>query len=554
MNLKINWSISNRISFGYIIIIIVAVLATVFCIVTLQGNKDLDKKIQSVYLPSFLYFRELNTLRSESVKLTNNWIYQPNLNEKQSLVILQTDSYPLLKKNIASLISISSELNENDSVKTATQIFDSIIDAQKEVMATLSHDSLYSNDIAVDKAIKLLEKNIVPKSSQLEKLILNLVDTQNTKIRDLQVKKSNSYNFLMALLILMIIIFLIAAVLAYLYARKSIVRPIVELKDIIISLGQGKMVAVKSEDRKDEIGEMKAAMSTFISGINKKTKFAEEIGKGNYADSFQLLSQEDVMGRALLEMRDNLKQNAEEEKKRRWATQGLAEIGTILRAQTKELAELYDNIIRFVIKYTESNQGGLFFLSGAENNIHEGHLDLVACYAFERKKYLEKRVAVGEGLLGQCVLEGQTIYMTDLPKDYVRITSGLGDTVPGSILIVPLKVGDEIQGVMEIASLHPFEHYQREFIEKLAENIASTILSVKITERTTLLLHQSQQQTEEMKSQEEEMRQNLEELSATQEEMTRKEKEYLNIIKSLEEKNHQPINELEEIQKKAALI
>ncbi|HTH54774.1 MAG TPA: GAF domain-containing protein [Cyclobacteriaceae bacterium] len=528
LNFKLN--ISNRISIGYIIIIIVAVLATVYCIVTLQDNKELDRRIQSVYLPSYLNFKELNALCDEALKLTNNWIYQPNVNEKKNLVTLQDETYISLKRNTLSVIALSTDINTNDSVKAVLQLFDVTIESEKEVMSTLNADSLYSNDKAVDKAITLLDKKIAPSSLSFKKTMSYLIASQESKIRSLQEKKESSYTFLMALLIIMIVIFFVAAAAAYFYARKSIVEPIVKIKNIIIALGQGKLVNVKAEDRHDEIGEMTLAMSNFTTGINSKTKFAEQIGKGNYNEDFQLLSDEDVMGRALLEMRDNLKQNAKEEHRRRWTTQGLAEIGSILRAQTKNTGELYDNIIRFVVKYLEANQGGLFFL---ENN-GSSYLELMACYAFERKKYLERKVEIGEGLLGQCVLEQQSIYMIDIPKNYIRITSGLGDSPPSCLFIVPLKVNEEVQGVMEIASLKEFEPYQREFIEKLGENIASTILSAKISERTTTLLQQSQQQAEEMKAQEEEMRQNMEELSATQEEMSRKEKGYLSKIAELE--------------------
>src|SRR5690606_2941256 len=131
------------------------------------------------------------------------------------------------------------------------------------------------------------------------------------------------------------------------------------------------------------------------------------------------------------------------------------------------------------------------------------------------------RVEIGEGLVGQVTLEKMTMYMTDIPEDFVKITSGLGEALPRNLLIVPLKIEDQIYGVVELASFRILEDYKIEFVEKLAESIASTIADVKSNERTQFLLRDHQAQAEEMRAQEEEMRQNLEELTSTQEGMER---------------------------------
>jgi len=146
----------------------------------------------------------------------------------------------------------------------------------------------------------------------------------------------------------------------------------------------------------------------------------------------------------------------------------------------------------------------------------------VAAYAYEKRKYMEKSIHKGEGLIGEVFQEGEMVYMTEVPDDYVHITSGLGDANPKSILLVPLKLNEEIYGVVELASFTKFEPYKIEFVERLGESIASTFAAVKTTKQTQTLLKESIQLSEQMKAQEEEMRQNLEELVATQEEAQRK--------------------------------
>lgn len=254
--------------------------------------------------------------------------------------------------------------------------------------------------------------------------------------------------------------------------------------------------------------------------VNTLTTFIEAVSAGNYAIELQRKSESDNLINTLITMRDKLMKNADDDRKRNWSTSGLAQIGEILRSSTSNSTELYDNIIKFVVKYTKSNQGGLFILN--EDNEDAKYLELTACYAFERKKYLTKKVEIGAGLVGQCFLEGERVYLTEVPSDYISITSGLGGANPNALLIVPLKVNDKIYGALELASFNKFQDFEIELVEKLAESIASTISNVRVNDTTRLLLERTQQQAEEMKSQEEEIRQNMEELEATQEEMRRK--------------------------------
>jgi PAS domain S-box-containing protein len=267
------------------------------------------------------------------------------------------------------------------------------------------------------------------------------------------------------------------------------------------------------------VKENTAKLEEESSRVSTLSHFIEAVSSGNY-DIELAASGKDNLTNTLVNMRDKLKKNSEDDRKRNWSTTGLAQVGEILRSSATNSTELYDNIIKFVVKYTKSNQGGLFILN--EDDEQDKHLELVACYAFERKKYLTRKVDIGDGLVGQCFVEGERIYLLEVPQEYISITSGLGGANPNSLLIVPMKVNDRIYGVLELASFNKFDDYEIELVEKLAESIASTISSVRVNDTTRTLLERTQQQAEEMKSQEEEIRQNMEELEATQEEMRRK--------------------------------
>jgi transcriptional regulator with GAF, ATPase, and Fis domain len=218
--------------------------------------------------------------------------------------------------------------------------------------------------------------------------------------------------------------------------------------------------------------------------------------------------------------------------RRQWSSQGLAMFADLLRAHHGDSQKMFDNILSNLVKYIGANQGALFLIEGENEN---RSLQQVATYAYDRKKYIQKTVPVGEGVLGQAVLEKSPVYMTAVPTQYIQITSGLGDAPPRSLLVSPLIVNEEVFGVIELASFQKIESHVQEFVGRIGESIASTISTVRVSEKTKTLLEELQQQTEEMKSQEEEMRQNMEELVATQEEMQRKEQEYLQRIKELEQ-------------------
>ena len=250
-------------------------------------------------------------------------------------------------------------------------------------------------------------------------------------------------------------------------------------------------------------------------------EFADHISQGNL-DAGYPADNADRLGDSLLNMRKSLKDATEREKNEKFVNVGMALIGEILRNHVDSLELLSDKVIEKLISYVKANQGGIFIL---EEENGEKYLELQACRAYERKKFMNRRIGVGEGLLGQTVLEKEITLMSEIPDDYLKITSGLGIANPQNLILVPLKSNEEVIGVIELASFKKFSDTDIEFLEKVSESIASTVISAKTNQTTKELLESSRQMTEEMQAQEEEMRQNMEEMQATQEEMARTQKE-----------------------------
>ena len=523
---KVRLTIGNKILGGFLILILIFVIYVVYSVVT--NNKNNSKIVESseITSPSAKYLEDFKLLVIRSQMLITNWVYLPKNNEdKQALKEIHELEYPELKNNLKDLMAFWHDNETTNLMDSVFRQYEQLLNVQQEeVMNKLRSFDDYEDPMIKFMAEDAIESTILPQSTNLVSLLDDVIKTKSMQAKQAELAViDSSIKLKRTTIILGIIISLAGIILAYFMSR-SITRPINFLKNIISKLGRGELADKgKKKFAKDEIGEMANAVNNLVSGLRSTTFFAENIGKGNYDSEFQPLSDKDVLGNALIEMRDNLKKVSEEDKRRNWATEGLAKFGDILRKNNDNIEKLSDEIISNLIKYLKANQGGLYILNDEDKD--NKYLNLMACYAWDKKKYIDQKIYEGEGLAGQSWIEKDTIYLTEVPEDYITITSGLGEANPTCILIVPLKVNDEVYGIIEMASFKILEDYEVDFVEKIAESIASTISSVKINQTTQRLLEESTEMTEQMRAQEEEMRQNMEELQATQEEMQRANKE-----------------------------
>jgi len=271
--------------------------------------------------------------------------------------------------------------------------------------------------------------------------------------------------------------------------------------------------------------------------VDEMLDFAETLTKGNIEVEYSP-SKDNSLGKILVKLRDSLVQNKSEENQRKkedqqrnWVAEGLAKFGEILRHNNDDIEKLGYELISNLCRYIESVQGGFFILN--DDLEEDKFFELTAHFAYNRKKYNKKRIDFREGLIGRSAFEKNTIYIDEVPDEYVEVTSGLGEANPRTLLIVPLKVNEEVHGVLELASFHYFDKYVIEFVEKVAESIATTISTVKINMKTAQLLNESRAQAERLTQQEEEMRQNMEELQATQEEAAKQSEEFVSFTNSV---------------------
>jgi CHASE3 domain sensor protein len=291
-----------------------------------------------------------------------------------------------------------------------------------------------------------------------------------------------------------------------------------------------------------DLGNEHQLIDSYIGNSKRAADFVNQVALGQYEADWEGLNEQnatlnqDNLAGALVKMRDQMRKVKLEEARRLWTTEGLSKFSEIIRNHQQDLGALSYQALVFLVKYMKAQQGSLFTLEDEEGT---PYLKMAACYAFERRKFMEKRIEIGQGLIGQAYLEAQTILLTDIPNGYTHITSGLGDSTPRCLLIVPMKYNDQVQAIIEIAGFVRYEPYQIEFMEKVGEFVASAVATVQTNEKTKLLLEEFQLQTEQMRAQEEEMRQNMEEMEATQEEMRRKESTIGQVLQQAQEKEQQ---------------
>jgi PAS domain S-box-containing protein len=344
-------------------------------------------------------------------------------------------------------------------------------------------------------------------------------------------------NLFFNLLITGLIVFLISLLIGISFSRQTLIRPLILLKDIVNLLSQGALPdkMPKTTQGKDEIGEMSGKLKDLVDTLKTKASFARSIGQGNLEAGYDPASEKDSLGLALLRMRENIQQSAQRDDERNWIVKGLAEIGDILPS-IATIEELGDLVTEFVTKKIGSVQGAFYVVN--DENPHELFLEMTASYAYNKRKYLKARFRFAEGLIGQAAVEKDKILRTEIPDDYMTITSGiLGDKKPRCILVTPLITNETVFGVLEFAGFKKFEPREIEFVTEISELIARTVFNIKVKENTERLLRESQKISRELQANQEVLRQNAHVMEEQKGELERTNRELQTNIREVQRAN-----------------
>jgi len=248
--------------------------------------------------------------------------------------------------------------------------------------------------------------------------------------------------------------------------------------------------------------------------LERNTTFARALSEGEDPEEFQGMLDTDL-GKSLRLIHLNIRSNRRKERELTWITEGKDMISRVLR-HYNEIDELSYRILTQLSKYIDAVQGAMYLFDEEKNILHN-----VAVMAYNRRKYVDQEFGIGEGLVGQCAYEMDYIYRTEIPEEYVTITSGiLGDQKPGSILLVPLITNEQLQGVVEFAFLEArIPKLSIQFMLELGEILARTIFNLRVNMRTQRLLEESRNMTAELRENEHALQENAEAMQAAQEQL-----------------------------------
>jgi hypothetical protein len=267
--------------------------------------------------------------------------------------------------------------------------------------------------------------------------------------------------------------------------------------------GQAKVPGASGtwRDLTDNVNELAANLTTQVRAI---AEVATAVTKGDLTRSIAVEAQGEVAALKdnINQMIANLRETTQKNTEQDWLKTNLAKFTRMLQGQ-RDL-ETVSKLILSELAPLVSAQHGLFYMMEMSEN-HPLYLKLISTYAYRERKHLSNRFHLGEGLVGQCALEKERILLTEVPSDYIKISSGLGEATPLNVVILPVLFEGQVTAVIELASFHRFSEIHLTFLDQLTESIAIVLNTIAASMRTEELLKQSQSLAEELQSQQKEL-------------------------------------------------
>ena len=515
--MNFRFSVSNKLIIGFGIITLGVLTNSILTFTTLDKSRQVSDEITKIYSPSVSYLNDLLSEINNSKMLIKNWVYidkKSNTPDKIKLRELHSKDFPVLIEKINQISDKWDEGQRKTFNEIYTAINDTLFEKQKYVMNLLKNFDDYEDVMKVFEVGPMVEEGgdvMVTTDKITEKLAL-LTKEQEELVDGALTEMESSFNRFQNMVIFMGIILIIVAVAAAYLTIRSLVKPISYLKKIILLMGKGVLPQEKIKSRNDEIGDMSKAIDLLVEGLKNTSRFASEIGKGNFDENYRALSDKDVLGNSLLRMRSNLQELSKTNEINNWFQTSVMKVSDIMRGE-KTGQELADQLLSILAELLDVQLGAIYIAESDDAFV------LTGTYAYDVRKNNKARFKKGEGLVGQAIVEKRTILYTDPPKDYVYIQSGLGKIAPGNILVSPLVYQNEVVGVIELGTSREMEKLQLDLVKQVSESIAIAFNSIRTRGKMQDMLNTTRDQAEKLQVQQEELKNKNEDLQIQQEEL-----------------------------------
>jgi HAMP domain-containing protein/CheY-like chemotaxis protein/signal transduction histidine kinase len=261
------------------------------------------------------------------------------------------------------------------------------------------------------------------------------------------------------------------------------------------------------KDLTDNVNQLAANLTTQVRAI---ADVATAVTKGDLTRSIQVEALGEVakLKDNINEMIRNLRETTGRNTEQDWLKTNLAKFTRMLQGQ-RDLQTVARTLLSELAPLVAA-QHGVFYIMDTQESTQR--LRLLSSYGFKERRNMATEWKVGEGLVGQCAYEKQSITLTNVPGDYVQITSGLGQASPLNIMVLPVLFEGEVKAVFELGSFSRFSEIHQTFLEQLTESIGIVLNTIGANTRTEGLLTQSQGLAKKLQSQQEELQQTNEEL------------------------------------------
>ncbi|WP_207801854.1 HAMP domain-containing protein [Phenylobacterium hankyongense] len=255
-------------------------------------------------------------------------------------------------------------------------------------------------------------------------------------------------------------------------------------------------------DLTDNVNELAANLTTQVRAI---AEVSTAVTKGDLTRSITVEASGEVeeLKNNINEMIRNLKDQTLKNTEQDWLKTNLARFTRMLQGE-RDLSTV-SNLVLSELAPLINAQHAVFYVTDRDDD-GQTVLNLAASYAFNNRKHLASQFKVREGLIGQCAYEKSRILLTNVPKDYVQISSGLGEAPPANIIVLPALFEGEVKAVIELATFGEFNETQQQFLDQLMESIGIVLNTIAANMRTEGLLKQSQLLTSELQAQQEELK------------------------------------------------